>query len=100
MADKIIAAGLEWRDTSSYSRDDKNKVPDCFTTDPGDLSITVLSGHIYHKGEWIMHCHALGFSEYVLGVKTFEEAAEKALLICKKKVDLWAAALKNISSRT
>jgi hypothetical protein len=84
---------MKWEDATSYSRGSE-RVPKAWQTKPcDDLRIVVTCGHIYHPGEWVMHCQPW-FSTYPLGgVKTAEEAQERALELVTKKVAAMAAAL-------
>lgn len=86
---------MKWKDDTSYSREDKERVPKTWTLDLGEVRITVTCGHIYHRGEWVMHCrpwfdtHALNMLENV----NAEEAQAKALAKVRTKVDAIHAAI-------
>lgn len=86
-AKHLLAAGAAWKDSTSYSRDAKEKIPTAFSTQIADCQISITCGHIYHRGEWVFHCFNLGFNtkELPKGL-TAEEAAIKAVGICKQKV--------------
>lgn len=60
---------MTWKDTTPRSRQDPNKPATCWTLDTGKLSITVLNGHRYDPGEWVMHCHQVGFDTKRIGVE-------------------------------
>ena len=82
----LLAAGAVWKDSTSYSQGDKEKIPTAFTSMIGGCKISIVCNHLYHRGEWIFHCSQLGFEEYGLKEKTAKDAAEKAVEICKLKV--------------
>lgn len=75
-----------WKDTTSYSRDDKERKPDCFTAKSGKLTITVTCGHIHYRGVWIMHCFKLGIDTLELkNCTSLEEAKMRAISIVKSE---------------
>lgn len=50
----------QWRDCTSYSRGDKERVPTSYEIKHGWLRICITCGHIYHRPKWVLHCGALG----------------------------------------
>ena len=58
----------EWRDTTNYSRGDKKRVPTSYTIKHGYLSISITCGHIYHRPDYVLHCHAVGIDTQPLTV--------------------------------
>ena len=75
--DFITHRGLNWYDTTSYSRG-QERVPACWTADVGELSVTVLTNHIYHRGEWVSHCRPF-WDTWPTGAVTREEAMDVAI---------------------
>jgi len=75
----------EWKDITSYNRDDKERKPTSYRLALGRLHVTVTSGHIYYKGRWVMHC-APFYDTHVLDVTTKEEAQRKALELVRIKI--------------
>lgn len=91
----------EWKDTTSYAQGDRarGRQPDCWTLKEGQISIAVLSGHLYYPGEWVMHCYALGIKEYQLGLpadQPKELAQQMALTIAAKRADQIAATIRRL----
>lgn len=85
-----------WKDSTSYSRSQKERIPTSYRTEVGPLTISVTKGHIYYKGEWYVRCSDLGI-ESVIGsadLITTEDAQKTALDMCKKRLE---AMLKAIS---
>ena len=87
---------MKWKDTTSYSRD-KSRVPTSFSLRlTPDIVVSVVSGHIYNPGAWVMHCHPW-FDTSPLGMMatefTAEQAQEKALALLQEQVDALARAL-------
>ena len=82
----LLAAGAVWKDSTSYSRNDKNRIPTTFSTTIGSCRISITCGHIDYRPEWVFHCYELGFDTKCIGKElTAQEAAEKAVGICKDK---------------
>jgi len=82
----------EWKDTTSYSRD-KERIPTTWSFDLGEgMRITVTSGHIHYKGEWIARCEPF-FDIRQLDVKNKEEAQSKAMGLVREKLGRISAAI-------
>lgn len=48
---------MQWKDISSFSQSDKERIPDTWEARPHrDLRIVVCRGHIRHRGKWVLHC--------------------------------------------
>ena len=81
---------MDWKDCTSYSRGNKERIPTAFELRfPSGLLLVIMSGHIYYKGEWVMHCFNVGIDAHPLIVKTQEEAQRKAIRIVKAKIKRW-----------
>lgn len=86
-AKHLLAAGAVWKDSTTYSRGAKEKTPTSFTTNIGECKITITCGHRDYKPSWLFHCYELGFDTKYLGNGlSAQEAAEKAVGICRDKV--------------
>ena len=85
-AKTLLAAGAFWKDGTTYSRNDKERVPTIFRTEIGGCNISIIVGHIYYPNTWIMNCHELNIKEKTLQCVTAEEAAQWAVFHCKEKV--------------
>ncbi len=92
-ANTLLAAGVQWKDSTSYSRDEKEKIPTSFSCSIGDNNITITCGHIHYRPEWVFHCFGLGFDtkELPKGL-TAEQASTMAIRLCKTKVNKIAEA--------
>ena len=65
----------EWKDVTCYSRGDKDREPTTWKADYGDrFSVSITCAHIYHPGQWVMHCHALGIDTKPMPSKSLEDA--------------------------
>ena len=78
---------IEWKDITSYSQDDKVRIPTSFRVTYGNISITLTNNHIDYKGQWVFHCGVVGFNTKPLKKsKTLEEAKVEALDIINDKI--------------
>ena len=85
-ANTLLAAGAVWKDSTSYSRDAKEKIPTSFSTNVGECRISITCGHRDYSPAWVFHCYELGFDTKYLGEElSAQEAAEKAVGICRNK---------------
>ena len=82
------AAGCLWKDVTTYSRFEPDKVPTSFETVIGkNCRIFITCGHIHHPGSFIMSCFSLGFDNRVLpGVTDHIQAAESAIMLCRNVI--------------
>jgi hypothetical protein len=82
----LLAAGAVWKDSTSYRRDTKEKIPTAFSANFGECRISITCEHRYYKPAWVFHCDELGFDTKFLGEGlSAQEAAEKAVGICRDK---------------
>jgi len=77
---------MEWKDATTYSRDNKERKQTAWELTLPSLRIWVSKGHKNHPGEFVMHCFALGIESKRLNLKedaNIEDVKEKAIKICK-----------------
>lgn len=86
---------MNWKDTTSYSRDNKERKPTTWTTEIGGLRITVTSGHIYYPDKWVMHCFECGMDTVPLDAVSAETAQRMAVERVREKVRVWHEALQS-----
>jgi len=84
---------MKWKDTTTRCRGDYDSDPTTWTTEIGDLRITVTSGHIHYPGQWIMHCHRIGMDTVPIPGKNAEDAQRAALERVRKKIASWHSAI-------
>jgi len=91
----LLAAGMTWNDSTSYSRGERGKKqPTAFELDLKELRIFITAAHIYYKGTWIIGCHQLNLKEVECrDCKTATEAAEYAVNVVKQKLSKMNEAL-------
>lgn len=78
----------EWKDTTSYSRIDKDRIPTTFEICDGLLRVVVTCGHIYYKPQWVMHCQALSIDTRPLrNAATKDQAQTEALHIVRNLIE-------------
>ena len=80
-----------WRDTTSYSQG-KERTPTCWTLEVGGLHITVVKGHIYHPGVWILQCEPWFREKELKNAGNDETAQAMALTLVREKVSALYAA--------
>ncbi len=83
----------KWIDSSSYSRNDKERIPNIWKIKFGAVSITVAYGHVTYAKQWIIRCDPF-FDNKQLG--NISEAEAKTLAI-KMVKDQLSIALQEIS---
>ena len=82
-----IAANLRWEDCTTYSRNDKERIPTTFDVGVDGVRVVITCGHTHHRPAWVFHCYLIGFDTCFLGAgMTAKEAAEMAIAMCRKRV--------------
>lgn len=66
-----------WRDTSSYSRSQREQAPSVLTTTIGKIDITVHR-HIFYKG-WVLSSRELDIQTEQLDFENLEDCKKQAL---------------------
>lgn len=87
---------MNWTDSTSYSRDDKERVPVSWSTEIGGLRITVTCGHIHHKPDWVMHCFNIGIDTLPITATNAEDAKLIAIKIVKSRISNWYESIRNL----
>ena len=59
----------EWKDTTSYSRDDKERKPRCWTLGEGPLRVVLLNNNRFYPGEYVISCYGLNIEAHQIGLK-------------------------------
>lgn len=75
----------EWKDATSYSQEEEERVPRAWSTRLGKLRV-VVTKHIRYPGHWVMHCDPF-YDTYPLDVETAEDAKDKALELVEAEID-------------
>lgn len=76
---------MQWMDTTSYSRGEKNRVPRVWRVDLGKVDITVHR-HIDYPDAWMLKCNYLGLNRE-LSSKEVEAAKHEAVTSVKSEID-------------
>ena len=75
-----------WKDTTRYSRNDKERKQTTWTAESGPVCITVTCDHIHYRPEWVMHCLAVGVdTKHLSGCTGPEDAKRRAVEFVKAK---------------
>ena len=69
---------ITWKDVSSYSQSDKERVPNCFRASAGGIVVTVHRHIHYAKDDWLMTCDPW-FSQALLESKSADDAKAEAI---------------------
>lgn len=83
---------MQWKDETSYSRGDKERVPTTFAAQCGPMKLVVTSSHIHFPGRWVAHCHPL-FATKPLDAATKEDAQAQAVLLAREWLSVASSAL-------
>jgi len=78
-----------WIDSTTYTRNDKNRVQSAWTLKNKHIKITVMNKHRYYPGKWVLHCFSIGIKEHILGCAekyTVEQAKQIGLKIVKNRL--------------
>lgn len=76
---------MEWKDETTYSRSDKNRIPRVLQLAVGTLGIVIHK--IVHCEGWYLTVYGLNIDSYCLDVKTVEEAKNKGLEVAMAKIE-------------
>ena len=77
-----------WKDITSYSRTDTERIPSVFEAKNGHLSICVLNSHVDYRPEWVMHCDVLRINtRHLPHAKTEDQAKKEALTVVYERLD-------------
>lgn len=83
-----MSAPNPWKDITSYSRNDTERIPSVFEAKNGHLSICVLNSHRDYRPEWVMHCVELRIdTRHLPHAKTADEAKKEALTVVYERLD-------------
>ena len=71
---------MEWKDITSYSRGDTEKIPLWWKAEIKHIRLTVGNYHTYYpdKKTWLMHCKPW-YDTHILKANNLEDAKKEAL---------------------
>jgi hypothetical protein len=78
---------MRWTDISSYSQNDKERIPTVYQLKVDDLIIRVHRHIHYPKDTWLLSSSKLDIDHHELRAKDIKEAQEEALDIARKGVE-------------
>jgi len=78
---------MNWKDVTTYSRDDKDKCPHWWRAEIDHFHLSVGDRHIYYpKGDtWLLNCSPW-YNAYPLKAKSFEDAKAEAISLVKERI--------------
>ena len=68
----------KWKDKSTFSQGDKERITWLFCINTNRLSIQVHR-HVHYPGEWLLTCRQIGIEHHVLKSKTINSAKREAI---------------------
>lgn len=80
---------MKWKDCTSYSKGNKEKIPSSFEAHAGPLRIFIVSEHIYSLGEWVLSTYPTFVKLEALQLSAdvpFKEVQQKAERLVKEKM--------------
>lgn len=77
---------VEWKDTSTHSKEDKEKIPNSYTWELYKLKLSIHRHIYYPKDQWLCSCYLLNIEKAELMNKDTEKAKQEALNIIKNKL--------------
>lgn len=80
-----------WKDVSSYSRSEKERVPNAWSLTKAGLRVSVHRHIHYKNGEWLLTCEPF-YNLHVLASREQDEAKREALELVGEKARALAAA--------
>lgn len=78
----------EWKDSTSYSQRDKDRIPKSWSATGEGLSITVTRLHGAPQDEWYMNCYDIRLGTIPLENKELEAAKQEAIHIVQRRLEL------------
>ena len=86
MSKSVATKKAEWKDISSFSHSDKERVPSRFEFRTKSVRV-VLHRHIYGgKDDWFVTCVEVDMERQLLASKGTEEAKSEALAMVKARL--------------
>lgn len=78
---------IEWKDTTSYARGGSRE-PKCWAAKFGDMTLIVLTGHIYYPNKRVMHFAPFYEAKEIGAVSdlTSDQAKETAMRMAALKI--------------
>jgi len=82
-----VTDGIEWKDVTSYSINDKKRIPTEFFTKIGICRILIVKDISYGENAWCCYSNELRLNaEYIDRNIPAEQAAIMAIAMCRDKV--------------
>lgn len=75
-----------WEDETTYSQNDKKRIPSIFVFYAGKLRIVVHRHIHYPEDQWLLSCYGI-FDKYKLSHKDIKDAKNEALRIVKEEME-------------
>lgn len=86
---------LIWKDATSYSRNDSERIPTVWELELGEYTIMVHR-HIYYKDTWLLTCREMGVDKINLNTDAIEKAQTIAIKSIISLVEVKIAKMKKV----
>ncbi|MDI9413476.1 MAG: hypothetical protein QM401_07870 [Bacillota bacterium] len=77
---------IAWKDVTSYSRGDKERIPNTLKAEICGFPI-VIHRHIHYPGTWLLSCYGLNLTNVDLSTDDFNEAERNAVAFLVAQLD-------------
>lgn len=89
--------GIIWKDETSYSRDEEDRIPRTFVARVGPIRLAITRKHGLDPTEWFVDFYTRNMEfDYVEGGKDLVEAKRLGLRLVRKKLEEAMAALEKM----
>ena len=89
---------MKWKDTTSYSREDKERIPVIWLCSAGDISVCVHRHIYYPPDQWLLTCRPF-FDKYELPDKNIDDVKKTALGMVAVKLRRAALKIKDFATQ-
>ncbi len=87
---------IKWKDTTSFSQGDKERIPNLWTLRTSELTISLVRNHRYVEGQYVIHCTSLSIDTLPIGLPSSEPIEVAQEIAITKVRDKLSAMMKSI----
>lgn len=77
---------MHWKDTTSYSQREENRVPRSWSVDLGKVDVTIYRHIHYPSDVWLLKCNYLGLNRELVSQEV-EAAKSEAVALVKVEIE-------------
>jgi hypothetical protein len=79
---------MNWEDSTSYRQGERRGAvePRAWTKRSGPLHLSIVKGHVYHPGAWVVHIRCNDVTEHEIGKDTVpaDDAKQRSIVALKR----------------